>query len=152
MWGSGPADVWALGGVSLLHYDGSKWAQVSGSGLTTFTSGASLGPNNVWIAGDSGQVRRYDGSSWSMAFTTSETWTWMWAGSPTDLWGFGSSGVLNHSNGQTATKDLSPALTGKTLTSLWGSGPSDVWAASASEVFHWDGTTWTVSRPRLGSP
>ncbi len=144
IWGSGPSDVWALGGSSLLHYDGTKWATVAVSGLTTFSAGATAGPEDVWVAGDTLQVMRYNGIAWSAAFPITEVWTAMWASSETNLWGLGTSGSIYHYDGQAATKDTSAALLNKTWTSLWGTGPADLWVASATEVGHWDGTTWTA--------
>jgi hypothetical protein len=134
----------------LLRYNGAKWTSVSGSTLTSFSAGFSTSPTNVWVAGDTGQVARFDGSKWTTAFPAPEVLNSLWASSPTDLWGLGASGSAYHYNGQAIAKDPSATLAGKVLVSLWGSSATSVWAASATEVFHFDGTAWLAQPAELG--
>lgn len=68
IWGSGPNDVWAVGGGrAALHFDGRAWAElpygvpVSGG----FTAVWGSGPNSVFVGGESGTILRWNGQAWS---------------------------------------------------------------------------------------
>ena len=57
IWGSGPNDIWAVGGV--VHWNGSAWAAVS-SGTTRGMSGIwGSGPDDLWAVGDGGTILRH---------------------------------------------------------------------------------------------
>ena len=63
IWGSGPNDVWLVGGSELLHHDGVKWAKSSAVTVPLFSlSGTSA--TDVW-AGAMGGVYHFDGTSWA---------------------------------------------------------------------------------------
>ncbi|HEY4394047.1 MAG TPA: hypothetical protein VGP64_08295 [Polyangia bacterium] len=76
VWGSGRDDVWVTVARQprLLHFDGTTWTAVpsggSGAGLTALWGS---GPDDVWATGGdtmSGELLRFDGSSWSTVWTT----------------------------------------------------------------------------------
>jgi hypothetical protein len=76
IWGSSPSDVWTVGpGGSydsrLFHYDGSKWDRwtVICKGRTLF----GFSKNNVWMAGDEGEIWHFDGAAWKQSFVYSPT-------------------------------------------------------------------------------
>ena len=63
VWGSGPADVFAVGeGGTVLHYDGQSWESMA------FLTGARLygvwgsGPADVFAVGEGGTVRAVMGA------------------------------------------------------------------------------------------
>ena len=75
IWGSGPSDVWTVGGdpdgagprPALLHWDGGGWtpaavpAEAAGHMLYKVWGTAA---NDVWAVGDAGLILHFDGTSW----------------------------------------------------------------------------------------
>jgi hypothetical protein len=63
LWGSGPDDVWAVGGqglgeyVSTLHWDGHRWTASVGDDVLMAVWGAT--PRDVWAVGHSGAVQHF---------------------------------------------------------------------------------------------
>ncbi len=78
VWGTGPADVWAIGGAILnnsqgeapfvLHYDGAQWTQVTGDAAKMPLGALDIyGPgsgDDFWVA-DQGQIVNYNDGNWS---------------------------------------------------------------------------------------
>lgn len=70
VWGSGPGDIWAVGGtfnVGVIgHFDGNQWSWtrsgLSGAGWNGVHGTAR---DDVWIAGNYGRIAHFDGASWS---------------------------------------------------------------------------------------
>lgn len=150
VWGTGPHDVWALGG-STYHYDGTRWSSVDahggmrawGSGPSdVFTVGAASG-----YLGASSPIYHYDGASWSLVANPTSEMDAVWGSGPRDVWATGVSTIL-HFDGTSWTKDVYQP--GFRVSGLWGSGPRDVWAFSGAAVgpgsgaryAHFDGTAW----------
>ena len=74
LWGSGPNDVWLLGidndwQASVFHWDGAQWGSPHVfAGVKEFAGRKSIwasGPNDVWAAIADGELRHFDGTSWS---------------------------------------------------------------------------------------
>ncbi|MCB9617601.1 MAG: hypothetical protein H6722_34640 [Sandaracinus sp.] len=73
VWGSGPDDVWAVGGIpflggrpTIVHWDGEAWSNVEPPTLEranvfAFFKVWGSGPNDVWIVGQRGAVVRWNG-------------------------------------------------------------------------------------------
>jgi len=73
IWGSSPADVWAVGpgGTAadrLFHFDGTKWEKwkepVRCTGATLF----GFSKDDVWMGGGDGNIWHFDGTSWTQNF------------------------------------------------------------------------------------
>jgi hypothetical protein len=78
VWGSAPADVWAVADTAVVHYDGRAWNAVTpkviSSRATTYSLNSSnsatdnglwgLGPREVYVGAWYGQILRTDGASW----------------------------------------------------------------------------------------
>jgi hypothetical protein len=63
VWGSDPANAFAVGDV-ILRYDGTSWTHaLDGAGNLRGVSGT--GPRNVFAVGDNGRLLHYDGISWT---------------------------------------------------------------------------------------
>lgn len=142
----GRANVWAVGEVSALRYNGAHWASTPrpGTGLTTVgvIGGA------VWTAGFSSW--RWSGSGWTQVARATN-------GLATGLAGAGAVGWLVTSypayierwNGSRWKRVTGPAaLAGAELTAVAAASPRDVWAvgkgARTALSLHWNGRTWTV--------
>jgi len=85
IWGSGPTDVWAVGGdpdgvgprPAICHWNGSAWSivapPVDAEGRMLFKVWGSQA-NDVWACGQGGTLLHYDGAAWtSVDSATSST-------------------------------------------------------------------------------
>jgi len=175
VWGAGPTDVWAVGGVTnpvsgsfptVLHYDGSTWTDASpglpgGRLLDAWGSG----PADVWAVGELGTVLHWDGAWSAVEVPTSTRLRSVWGTAPDDVWvvgggscpsnwpfeealcdrGIAGRGVVLHFDGAEWTEFPAPAS--RELLDVWGTAPDDVWAVGfPGIVLHFDGVVWT----RLG--
>ena len=150
-------DAWAVGlGGRVLHAtqaSGPWSAATSGDNQSYrgFGDAFATGPDDLWLAGDSGNssyVGHWDGTS----FTTTVIDPNMgldgvWASAPDDVWtvtGFAqTTTTFHHFDGKQWT--VGATLQGPGLVKLWGSSASDVWAAGGGGVYHYDGTSWAPS-------
>lgn len=66
VWGSDPANVWAVGvGGTILKYNGTAWtAQTSGT-TETLVGVWGTSSTNVWAVGNGGTILKYNGTSWT---------------------------------------------------------------------------------------
>jgi hypothetical protein len=152
LWSSSSSDVWAGGGPSLYHFNGSGWSSVdtgmtSGSNLVAITGSAS---DDVWVA-SADEIRHFDGKSWS-------TWSVpSGAGSITDViaasrgtpWITDGTNVYRWNGLSYATL---PALGGSFIKRLWLSSTGTLYVVESgctfgdaySTVSRYDGSTWTA--------
>jgi hypothetical protein len=147
IWGSGPADLWAVGAEgSILHYDGTAWSAY-GTAVTTQNLNTIWGfsDDDIWAAGDAGTLLHYDGTAWTDpgAVRTSADFLAVWGAHPGDVWLAGTDqlffGELYRFNGgswyETPMQEQ--------INALWGSGPNSVWAVGTrGNLFRWNGTLW----------
>ncbi len=151
--GSGPDDVWVVGGnwpaeggassPIVFHWDGSAWssqAGVPGGGLNSVWSSAA---NDVWFAGDT--TLRWNGTAWTTPIGELDYTRAVWGDGSGAVWAVGL-------DGRTARFDASgmqttpSSGTSQALFGVWGSGSSDVWAVGiGGTLLHWQGTSWTPS-------
>jgi len=146
VWGSSSSDVW-VGTTSstVLHYDGTSWAQLSAP-IPNVDSIWGSSPNDIWLIG-SGVTMHWNGSAFSAASGTTALFSVSGTGS-NDAWIGGSGVYLRHWNG-TAWKTYFPQLSGSTYRAVFARTPSDAWAAGVVpkfEMTHWDGAKWTAYR------
>src|SRR6185437_132473 len=88
VWGSGPADVWAVGdkGV-ILHFDGKAWADSPSGTDQSLTSVTGTGPANAYATSDKGLIFHWDGKAWSVVSSEpGSTLLALWASGPNDVW------------------------------------------------------------------
>lgn len=64
VWGSGPDDVWAVGGNTILHRDAQGWTIVGTLGFGFLYGVWGRAPDDVYVVGNSGTMLRYDGDHW----------------------------------------------------------------------------------------
>jgi hypothetical protein len=153
IWGTAPADVFALGNEGGFHFDGSAWTRTGQGVFEGDRIKAVWGSrsNDVWACGGNRDIYHYDGVAWIK-----------WGSSPIgcgSLFGFsrddiymsgfsdGPNGTINtigHFNGTS----WSVVYTGKLPTasfdenSVWGSGPSDVHVVFDNEYLRFNGSSW----------
>jgi hypothetical protein len=157
VWGTGPTNVWAVGGLAypsntalVYHWDGGVWSSSTlDAGALTAIHGT--GPDDIWAIGLH-DVLHYDGTGWSersAGILGGSSLYSIWAVSPTEAWAITDYATLYH---WTAGGGWSASYTIPN-TGGWPSGPTAVWGTSATNVFagafygvaHWDGTGWTLS-------
>jgi hypothetical protein len=154
-WGFASDDLFAVSGLSLLHWDGTAWSAVDFAGAITPTDLQSVwgtSGDDLWL-GDTlnSQVFHWNGASWTT--TVAQT------SDVEDLWGVGASGGLGGSIWATGTFGLSTwngsgwtAATGAAVSNgasgLWGFAANDVWAVGGiGTLAHWNGSTWSDTTP-----
>jgi hypothetical protein len=143
-----PPDGWIV--------NGSVWHFAAGN-ATTLTTWNPTGICSLWaspaaagaLAVDcSGQIRGFDGNTWSArptglsALTASgatRTLVDVWALGPDDVWSVGDR-IVAHFDG-TTWRALGDEV--DRYRSVWGSSSNDVWAVGKQAIGHWDGSTWT---------
>jgi hypothetical protein len=110
--------------------------------------------DDVWAVGQAGIVSHWNGSTWSVAYTTGggQRLQAVWASGPNDVWAVGYAGTIVHYDGTTWTTTTLGATV--ILFGVWGFAPNDVWAVGADNgpgtIRHYDGTTWsTIALPPL---
>jgi hypothetical protein len=104
--GTTSSDVWAIGHGLLLHYDGHDWTKVdAGIGpYEDWSTIVAIAPDDVWIAGESQNLRHFDGTTWTAFPATTETRPWFrsgYAAAPDDVWFVLARSELVHWNGST---------------------------------------------------
>jgi hypothetical protein len=137
VWGTSSADVFAVGGQQILHYDGTRWTE-------QFRTQLSLG-RDAW--GLQGGFRGVWGTSSSNVFAVGGTFTAGQVLEPRKAMIFHYDGA-----GWTEMARFSQDATDfSTLNAVWGSSATDVFAVGAHEfesssrtlIVHFDGQTWT---------
>ena len=117
--------------------------QVAGSDIV-LRHIAGVSSNDIWVVGDRGVIRHWDGSTWKAPSNDLGTATLngVWATSPTSAWAVGAYGTVLNWNGTTWSK-VEQNLTSELLTAVWAANPTDVWVTGGSgSLLHWDGRTW----------
>lgn len=150
--GSGPNDIWAMGGVGqCAHWDGGTWAIVPG-GFSNVPQNAvwAFSPTDAWSAG--GGIFHWDGGSWALSATlpTVGELKGIYGLSPNDIWAVGGSptnqapSMLMHWDGGTWTYTSGPQTA--EFYAIHGRD-GDVWAVGYGVVAHLDGGGWSYSAP-----
>ncbi|MBN1770375.1 MAG: hypothetical protein JXB32_03870, partial [Deltaproteobacteria bacterium] len=157
VWGSGPADTYAVAGSTIFHYDGSAWTHVIRSTQMSDAAGVwAAGPHDAFVVGTRrsgtayvGSAIHNTGSGWvSMALPTTHYLTHVWGSAPDDVFAVGQGGLIVRYDGNLAgtwSEMTSGAIL--YLYAVWGVSASDVIAVGQSgTILHYDGNaagTWT---------
>ena len=146
---------------ALWRHDGTAWSSIAAwPGGSDGTALAGSGPTDLWVAGGSGTIDRWNGTAWTsypQPSGTTGTVRGLWASSPDDVWALGaeltgsrSTAVLLHKGPLDTTfvrAGGSPVFPGE-LFAIWGSGPADVWAVGdGGFIIHFDGLRWVPVAP-----
>ena len=140
MWGSGPSDIWTVGGIdgrygSLTHFDGTSWTRTH-LGTKAFTVVWGSGPSDVWAATGQSALAHYDGTAWTFSAPTFPTNSF---GFPTHLSGRAANDIWMPGQCGTAHYD------GSTWTLIGQPGCSQVNAIGVDSA----GTVWGVGTSGL---
>jgi len=141
VWGAARGDAWFVGGTenqhTIAHWDGRRLdtthGSLSGAGLYAVHGAAA---DDVWAAGEYGQILHYDGSAWSDARQAREVerFVSIHATSSGVVWA-GSAGALYSMNGAGGALVPRPFADGPAATALGMGGASDgTWVVGAGGV------------------
>lgn len=148
-WAFGANDVWASdepSGSGIYHWDGQAWRKVE-SALYGVSAIHGRSANDVLFAGAL-SVRRWNGTSFSFTLVGGERWHDVHVLPSGARWMVGEDGNIARSTGPGASWTISAGpANGNALRKVWGFADDDVWVASSSQLFHWNGTTWTPFDP-----
>lgn len=149
IWAGGANDVWIVTGANdlkLARYNGTDTTVCATCGPFTdaVTSIWGAATNDIWAVGDSGTMRHWDGTTWTLQ---PQLITRAWA----EITGWAANDVvaLASFNGAyaydgTSWRSLDFPIPGFRLNTIWGTSGKDFFVGSANGyVFHYDGMYWT---------
>ncbi|MEA2700163.1 MAG: hypothetical protein QOI66_4434 [Myxococcales bacterium] len=138
----------------LLRWDGRSMTTIPTPGAHAFWWVNGLSPTEMYLAGESGEVHRFDGASLTVVdagVPATATLFGIWGPSGDELWTVGGSfsnagakRIIRHLTGGQWVAVDSPADVPAETTyfKVWGADPSDVWiVGDGGVVLHWDGST-----------
>jgi len=153
IWGASPSDIWAGGGIGILHFDGVGWSKVP-------TASANIVPRAVWGSSASdvwavgNGVLHFDGTSWlglspcdPLASLSS-----VWGVGPSDVWAGSDDPEDQFARWNGAAWTIERVrLPGEFIHATWGAATDDIWIGGHDDLLgHWDGKMWTsFSHPPL---
>jgi hypothetical protein len=151
--GSSASDIWAVGGNTVLHNDGTGFQPVS-TGITGFNARAVWTDGTVVVIAAVGRVLRFDGSTWTdtpvPGFATAggsvDNLASVWGSGPNDIYLAGSEPQFQasawHYDGTSWQKIM--AGTTKALHGVWGSSSTGVHMVGENRTMtYFDGSDWT---------
>jgi hypothetical protein len=102
VWGSGPNDVWAVGGTfgnsSLVaHWDGKAWTASPTVAASELHGVWGSGPDDVWAVGAGGVALHWTGTNWATRDSgTHDELFGVWGLGADDVWLVGADGAILH--------------------------------------------------------
>ena len=146
MWGTDPANLWAVGADGLIAHgmNGSWYPQFSPTEESLHgVWGASA--DHAVAVGDKGTIAVFNGAVWTTEDSGTDSHLYaVWGSSPDNMFAVGQ-GVVTHRG----TTGWSPVSGGPptTLRGIWGATPTAFWAVGDDgKLWHYDGT-WTSQGP-----
>lgn len=157
VWGSGPNDVWAVGGQAdrslVLHGDGTSWTPMEVPSTSLLFSIYGFSDSDVYAVGERGLILHYDGTTWVRVESGTELPLFgLWGASGDEVWivggappgRAGSAVVLRGARGSFEVVELPAELAPRVLYKAHGFASDDVMlVGSESAVLRWNGTEWS---------
>jgi len=154
VWGSGPNDVFVVGGTpeqgEVYHFDGQTWRQMPVPDVPLLVWVYGFGPDDVIAVGEDGGAIHYDGTEWTALDTGVDEALWgVWGASPDNIWIVGgdvgvSDPVILHYDGKTFERFAVPN-TDRNATALfkvWGIGSKVFAVGERGLILEFDGSSW----------
>lgn len=141
-------DVWAVGDSGLiLHWDGSRWAQVS-SGQTGEIRSIALGPNgSAFFGGYTQFLMKWNGQTIDKGPYTGKPVSLMWTADGNEIWysedffGEANTGLYRLLASTGNIDDFMMPMT--KIYDIWGIEKNDVWVAAGDRIYRWNGSSLT---------
>ncbi len=165
VWGTGPTDVWAVGGQPdhgvAWHRGADGWTEAELPDVPLLNWVYGVG-GEVWMVGNEGKALRSTGGAFEEIHTGTNLPLWgIWGATKDDLWAVGGDAfetedpapVLLHWNGSEWSAAGLPGLDRPlpALFKVWGTSAGNVFAVGSSGVaIRWDGSAW--SQTLTGAP
>jgi hypothetical protein len=127
-------------------------AQRSGPPLDhALEAACAAGADELWAAGDEGEVARFDGRGWSAQPSGTQEYLRAIACADGEVFIVGDAGTILR--GHAGALSPSPSGTGQDLRGVWAAGARDAWAVGDGlTILHWDGARWSsVPAPPLAA-
>jgi hypothetical protein len=151
IWGDRSGEVFALCRWGILHYDGSSWSQ-TGMPEPEFSDIWGNSADDVFAVGSKGSISHYDGNVWTaMATPTWQPLHAVWGTAANDIYAVGESSTILHYDGVHWRLGSPADSNAEPLLDVWGSSSSDVFVVAAHRIYHYDGSSWSVSLEEGGS-
>lgn len=169
VWGSGPRDVWSVGGdardgsgPTVIHFDGDTWTRMptgEAQGNLWWVFGFAGGP--VYMGGEGGVILRHqDGEFTRMSTPGTDTVYGIWGATPDQVWAVG--GASDSTGGFAWRLDgdswkpeptLPADVPGKAAVwKIFGTAADEAWLVGSNGVLlHWDGSKLTPADAGVGS-
>jgi hypothetical protein len=98
--------------------------------------------NDVWVVGQNGSIRHYDGRRWTrVSSPTKDNLLSIWGSAANDIWAVGANAAILHWDGQLWSSMKSPLQ--RSWRRVWGIGTTTVWLIAADgTVVNWNGSDW----------
>jgi hypothetical protein len=154
VWGSGPDEVWAVGGQTdralVMRGDGTQWARVDVDADARLWSIYGVSATDVYAVGEHGLILYYDGTDWRRVASGTDLFLYgVWASSRDDVWIVGGDRtgagavMLRGARDSFRIVDTLPAqLAPDILYKVHGFAPDNVLALGNSGMLRWDGAAW----------
>lgn len=153
-WAADSDNIWAIGdgvgtagGAYRIDSDGVGTLYNLEQGVSSvYNHLYGTGNNQILAVGNSGEVRLFDGVSWSILSSgTTNNLEKVFALDSTHFYLSGASGTILFWDGATFTNLNFPDTT-KRVSAIWGTSPTDIWFGTTptpGAVWHYDGNTFT---------
>lgn len=156
VWGSGPGDIWAVGGQAdrslVLHGDGERWTRVDTGARALLFAAYGFHGSDIYAVGEHGLILHYDGGAWQRVESgTDRSLFGVWGASGDDVWIVGgdprgtpgSAVVLRGQGGSFHAVDLPADLAPAALFKAHGFAPDDfIVVGSGGTVLRSNGHDW----------
>lgn len=145
IWGSGPSDVWAVGGAgTIVHFDGVEWSALPVITPIDLRGVHGSSREQVWAVGRGGLVLHFAGSAWTRVESgLSADLLAVWVLAADDVWIASSEGPI-HWDGTRFHQD--PSWPSTAVHGVWASGPDEVWMIGATSHHRWNGRSFESER------
>ena len=166
VWGTGPDDVWAVGGepahALVVHGDGTTWTGVGVNAGGILFSVYGFARTDVYAVGEAGLILHYDGAAWSRIDSgTTQPLFGLWGASGDDVWivggdttgSAGSAVVLRgNAHGFAPVQGIPAELMPNALFKVHGFAADNVMMVGNNGVVRWTAGAWSRDAVPTAAP
>jgi hypothetical protein len=148
VWGRSSDDYW-IGDWNLCHFVNGIPTQVSSEGLGIADIWG-FANDDLWIATGTGTAH-WDGTNWQTydlpVGYNGSGYTFIWGTDPNNVWTIQDNRIIWHWDGNAWSQQYESPIGPYTymVNAIWGASPDDVWAVGWGTIYHYDGTSWTMT-------